>query len=752
MPCKLKQTIVLLVFAAMILPLFSCCQNKETPLSIPPGINIFVAQNGSDINDGSFSRPFQTLERAQLEVRALKAASSEPVTVNIRGGEYYLDRSLDFSAKDSGSETAPVTWQAYNGEKVLLSGGIKLSSDKFYPVTDEAILSRIHDEKARAGLMSVNLSGYLDEFPFPVFPDSNYEFASGGPEIYIDDEPLTISRFPNNIQNQAFLFADSAKALSEDLYAPVKLTSTDLAERAATWSADAWENMYAVIFMSWDWANGVFDIKSFDAKAGEFVTDGFWGAPQENPRFYVFNIMEEIDVPGESFIDYENKTVYFYAPDNLKKSDIHLSVLKDELIRIDGGEYLTFRGLTVGYTRGDGIAAYNVKHINIDCCTVAHSSRCAVTLDNATDCSVKNCSIYDTVDGSIYLWDGGLRKNLTPSGNIIENNNIRNVNRLRKWTTGSIWCDSTGLIVRNNEIHDEPAVSLLLNGSNDALVEYNEFYRTGLDISDTGAIYYGFDPSILGITIRYNYFHDIGNSYGGIGQQSVFCDDGAVMPYIYGNLFVNASDKSPDLGSAIKANGAQFGVVKNNVFVDSPHAAFFQPWSDWERDPVHQDVWLQTIYDLTDWYEPNMIWPKITENADIFSDTWRDHYRNTQWESLWRYVSQEGYVKAKTLAASGDNEAMSDFLYENAPSQTNLFDGNVCVNIGEMFLENGTKGTNIETGTGIFKDYANGDFSLTPNGIELIRRTIPDFEPLPLSEIGLKTYKAYGKTMLPGGR
>ncbi len=731
---KIKRYFVLLVAATLALSLFSGCEREKAELS--PGLNLYVSQSGSDMADGSFEHPFQSLERAQLEVRALKAQSDEPVTVNIRGGEYYFDESLRFDEKDSGTESAPITWQAYNGEKVLLSGGIRLPAEKFKPVTDEAILSRVLDETARKSLLYIDLSGYLDEWPGPILPDSEYAFASGGPDMYIGGEPLTISRFPNNVQNQAFLFADSAEALADEPSAPVRLTSKALKERSEVWSPDAWKSMYAVVFMRWDWANSVFDVKSFNAETGELVTGGFWDVPQENPRFYVFNLLEEIDVPGESFIDYENKAVCFYPPEGFKEADIYLSVLQNDIIRMDGAEHLTFRGLTIGYTRGDGIAGYHVNHVNIDGCEIAHLSRRAVTLDDATDCAVSNCNIYDTVDGSIYLWDGGLRRDLTPSGNVIENNSIHSNNRLRKWTTGSIWCDSVGLIVRNNEIYDEPVVALFLNGSNDALVEYNEFYRTGLDVSDTGAIYYGFDPSVLGITIRYNYFHDIGNSYGGIGQQAIFCDDGAVMPYIYGNLFVNASDKSPELGSAIKANGAQFGVVKNNIFVDSPHAAFFQAWGDWDREPVRQDAWLQSTYDLTDWYGPNKVWPKVTENVDIFSNLWRERYKGTQWETLWRYVSPEGYEKANAIAASGDDTALSDYLYEHAPSETNLFDGNVCVTIDELFLDNGRGGTNFEAGTDIFRDYTNADFTLTPEGLDAIREALPEFEIIPLDKIG----------------
>ncbi len=748
----MKRVLVLLMSAVLMMSLLSGCENKKAPAGLPPGENIFVAPNGSDFADGSFERPFLTLGRAKVEVRALTAGSDEPVTVNIRGGEYYFDHALHLTAEDSGTEAAPVTWRAYNGESVLLSGGIRLSPEDVKPVTDEAIVSRVLDSAAREKLVSVDLSGYLDEWPDLIVPDSTYEVANGGPEIYINDAPLTQSRWPNDVQNEAYLYADSAEALSDEQFTPVRLTSRALAERAGRWSSDAWRDMFVYAFMAWDWSEGIFDAASFDAASGEIVTTGgHWGPPSENPRFYVFNLPEEIDVPGESYIDYERKTVYFYPPEDLTDAQITLPILQDALITLDGAHHLTFRGLSLKHTRSNSFAAYRADAIAIDGCTVAHSSAQAIVLDDATNCAVRNCHIYDTGNGGIYLWDGGLRKSLTPSGNIIENNDIHHTNRLKKCYYPPIWCESFGVVIRSNEIHDINHIAVDVSSSNDAVIEYNVFYNTCLETSDAGAIYYGRNPSVMGIEIRYNYFHDIGNRYGGIGQQAIFCDDGASMPHIYGNLFVSASDKTDNWGSAIKANGAQFGLVENNIFVDMPYAALFGEWpNNYDRAPVREDWWLMSMYGAGD--PPGEgIWQKITVDIDLFSELWREHYRGTQWEPVWDVLSPEGHDEfwrmgnEKESAGPPDydsNPAQYEWAYQNAPERTNLLRGNVCVNItGESGIwcgSNAREENNLIAGTELFSSYENGDFALTPQGIAEIRKVIPGFEEIPMSEIGRK--------------
>ena len=85
----------------------------------------YVATNGSDTAAGTQTDPFLTLSRAQAAVRALPPRE-KPVTVWVRGGTYYLSSPLVFTAADSGSANAPITYQAYPHEEVTISGGIKL--------------------------------------------------------------------------------------------------------------------------------------------------------------------------------------------------------------------------------------------------------------------------------------------------------------------------------------------------------------------------------------------------------------------------------------------------------------------------------------------------------------------------------------------------------------------------------------------------------------------------------------------------
>src|SRR5437667_8138259 len=73
----------------------------------------YVAPNGSDGNPGSLEKPFATLQRAQQAVRQQPAPLLTKTGGWLRGGTYYLAEKLVFSSEDSGSQAAPVVYQAY---------------------------------------------------------------------------------------------------------------------------------------------------------------------------------------------------------------------------------------------------------------------------------------------------------------------------------------------------------------------------------------------------------------------------------------------------------------------------------------------------------------------------------------------------------------------------------------------------------------------------------------------------------------
>ena len=100
-------------------------------------ILIYVAKNGSDEWSGNKPNPNNTLSDGPLatltaardsirKLRDSKGKLAQPVRVLVRQGKYFLKNTLRLGASDSGSQDCPISYEAYQGEDVTISGGQRI--------------------------------------------------------------------------------------------------------------------------------------------------------------------------------------------------------------------------------------------------------------------------------------------------------------------------------------------------------------------------------------------------------------------------------------------------------------------------------------------------------------------------------------------------------------------------------------------------------------------------------------------------
>src|SRR5260221_10440706 len=104
----------------------------------------YVAPTGSDGNPGTLEKPFATIQHAQQAVQRFNGFNGS--TVWLRGGTYYLPEKLVFNAQDSGSEAAPVVYQAYPQEQPVISGGVRLEKLDWQPYRDGIVQAKVPDD------------------------------------------------------------------------------------------------------------------------------------------------------------------------------------------------------------------------------------------------------------------------------------------------------------------------------------------------------------------------------------------------------------------------------------------------------------------------------------------------------------------------------------------------------------------------------------------------------------------------------
>jgi hypothetical protein len=293
------------LFGARFRGAFSALQ-RWALLLLLPGLCLgaqpcFVSPSGNDLNPGTRERPFATLQRAQAEAR------QKHRNVFLRAGTYYLTSPLVFTAADSGSEKAPVVFRNYRNETAVISGGVKLENLDWRPFTNGIFETRVP-------------------------ADLRTE------EIFVNGQRQILARYPNFDPNAAYFNGFAADAISP--------------ERVARWgdpSGGYFHAMHPALWGDFTWR-----ITGKDAN-GNALLEGGWqnnrGAAAHREIRFVENIFEELDAPGEWFLNSKTHTLYFYPPAGLDLKHATVEATRSRnLVEFRGDErhpvkWLTLRGL-----------------------------------------------------------------------------------------------------------------------------------------------------------------------------------------------------------------------------------------------------------------------------------------------------------------------------------------------------------------------------------------------------------------------
>ncbi len=269
------------------------------------------------------------------------------------------------------------------------------------------------------------------------------------------------------------------------------------------------EQAEVCIHPTYGWAWMVVPIKGVDraAKCVTLAHSTNYGQAIGD-RFYVQNLLEELDSPGEWYLDRGTATLYFWPPDDLVRGEVLVPVT-GSVIAMNGASNVTVRGFTIEACDGDAVTLENCKGCVIGGSVIRNCGAWAVSITGGHQSGAQGNDIYATGAGGVRL-SGGDRKTLKRGDNFAANNYIHHIAAFQKTYNTGVNLDGVGNRASHNLIHDCYHQAILLGG-NDNTVEYNVIHHTNLGSEDTGGLYMSSrDYTQRGNVIRYNIFHHIG--------------------------------------------------------------------------------------------------------------------------------------------------------------------------------------------------------------------------------------------------
>ncbi|WP_305766902.1 right-handed parallel beta-helix repeat-containing protein [Candidatus Epulonipiscium viviparus] len=459
--------------------------------------DFYVATNGNDSWSGKLAvpneeltdGPFLTLEKARRAVRIFKKGVYRDIYVLIRGGEYSINRTINFVPNDSHYPGFRIVYAAYQDETPIFSSDAKIEGwtlatdvaglpEKAVGKVYEAAIPKMGKERFYCLFENGKMLTRARSRSYLPTVKVNCKDGWGNIHEVVEADRSTIHYAEGSIKNwdnlsDIELFIQPNVGFVTNY---LSLESVDEANSIATTAIPATYGMGIV------------------HKGAQTFDDG---------SYRVENCIEDLDAPGKWVINTNVKKVYYYPINEVPENVTYPSLT--ELVFVDGHELggivtgLVFEGIT--FTRGDRavmlenditlqheweffnksnalVRFRNTKECVVDGCRFCNTGSSAIRFDLYAQCNIVKNNLIDYVGGSGILFAGyGPGVKDVNRCNRIENNHIHHNGQSYYQAPAIMLWQSGDNFVKNNLMHHITYDAIVLSGVRPSFYHAKGFLR-----------------------------------------------------------------------------------------------------------------------------------------------------------------------------------------------------------------------------------------------------------------------------------
>ena len=495
------------------------------------GADYYVATNGSDSASGTLGAPWQTIQKAATVMTAGD-------TCTIRGGTY----RETVTPANSGTSGNPITYQAYSGETVVITGlepvsGWTSHSGSIY----KADLTWSLDHEDQVFVVDGTNVTYLWEARWPNITEYSFDGLRAG---FATADSGSVSTLVDN-------------ALSQP---------NDYWNGATVWYIGGKGGWLGKTSLISDFAGGTLTLANTDSTRQD---------PTNGSEYYLSGILNELDVENEWYIDAGNNEIYLWAPGGGVPDHIEVKS------RLEG---MILQNVAYIHVEGIDFLAANIQLENADYCMIddinaryiyGSDKSLSYSASNQREGGINVVGDHNTIRNSELSYTTGSMVQLKGSGNKVVNNHIHHTTMLGNYASAIQIDTGDSHLISHNTIHDVGRCAFSSTKEvYKSIIQHNRIYDYMWLSSDGAAIYvWGMD---MGNTeFRYNIIsdgHGVLNGWGHKATHGIYMDNGVNNVLIHHNVIYDVGDST---SYCIKFNQpGNYRVAYNNTLVDSTGGSF----------------------------------------------------------------------------------------------------------------------------------------------------------------------------------
>ena len=111
-------------------------------------------------------------------------------------------------------------------------------------------------------------------------------------------------------------------------------------------------------------------------------------------KYFAFNLLEELDQPGEWYLNRQTGILFFYPPSDPTRATVEIGMLTSPMLSMANVSHVRVEGLVFDLSRSSGMLIRDSEHCLIAGCTLKRFAGNGIRMTGGQENGIFGCDLY----------------------------------------------------------------------------------------------------------------------------------------------------------------------------------------------------------------------------------------------------------------------------------------------------------------------------------------------------------------------